>query len=156
MPTRNEAEDLLDRTIAGYRVFSSYCDSGFVQIGAPGEPARYSTTFETLFARPGLFRFKFQTPHPHPPLAHLVTTTICGFDGIAAYLSMSHYGGRKASVETYAIAYMRRDDAGTTWDLVQGLRYLDDLERRGDEWRISRRVLTVEWERRDVVVAAKP
>lgn len=84
--------------------------------------------------------------------------------GVSRYASTMHFFGNQlielagdtASVETYAVAYMRRDEAGTMWDLVQGLRYLDDLARRGDEWRITRRVLKVEWERRDVVVAAKP
>ena len=78
--------------------------------------------------------------------------------GVSRYASTMHFlgnqlvelAGDKASVETYAVAYMRRDDAGTTWDLVQGLRYLDGCERRGGEWFIHRRVLKVEWERRDV------
>ena len=80
--------------------------------------------------------------------------------GVARYANTMHFlgnqlvelAGDRASVETYAVAYMRRDDAGTSWDLVQGLRYLDDLERRAGEWHIHRRVLKVEWERRDAVV----
>ena len=79
--------------------------------------------------------------------------------GVSRYASTMHFfgnqlvelAGDRASVETYAVAYMRRDDGGTTWDLVQGLRYLDECERRAGEWRIHRRVLKVEWERRDIV-----
>jgi hypothetical protein len=39
-------------------------------------------------------------------------------------------------------------------DLVQGLRYADDFVRDGDAWRIARRVLHVDWERRDPVGGA--
>jgi hypothetical protein len=99
--SRNEAEDLLNRAVTAYRAFTSYSDDGFVEVSTPKDASRHRTNFETLFASPRLFRFKFESPHPHPPLAHLVMTAICGFDGSSAYLWMSAYGGGTAKFDVF-------------------------------------------------------
>jgi hypothetical protein len=51
--------------------------------------------------------------------------------------------GDQAHSETYAVAYHR----GRTGELVVGVRYLDDLVRRGGRWFICRRVVALDWQR---------
>jgi ketosteroid isomerase-like protein len=54
-----------------------------------------------------------------------------------------------AAVETYIHAYHRiRSDEGTVYDLVTAGRYLDRMEKRGDEWRIAYRQVVRDWYRR--------
>jgi hypothetical protein len=77
-----------------YARLSSYQDEGSVSTDNPKLESRLRVTFETAFASPDLFRFKFSSPHPYPPLAHIVTTTICGQDGAGAYLWSRHYDNR--------------------------------------------------------------
>ncbi|HLX22657.1 MAG TPA: hypothetical protein VKR38_04855, partial [Usitatibacter sp.] len=71
--------------------FSSYEDDGTVSMGDRHRPLRGDTTFRTLFLRPSYFRFEFASPHPYEPLAHIVTTTICGCDGISPYMWQKHH-----------------------------------------------------------------
>jgi hypothetical protein len=55
-----------------------------------------------------------------------------------------------ARAETYCVAYHRYTDAeNQLTDMTAGLRYIDTFERRGDEWRILRRVVAYEWRRTD-------
>jgi len=55
-----------------------------------------------------------------------------------------------ARAETYCVAYHRYTDAEhQLTDMTAGLRYVDTFERRGDEWRILRRVVAYEWRRTD-------
>jgi ketosteroid isomerase-like protein len=56
--------------------------------------------------------------------------------------------GETAHVESYVRAYHRltREDK-TKYDLVTGGRYVDVMERRGDEWRISTRTVIRDWYR---------
>ncbi|WP_421839623.1 nuclear transport factor 2 family protein [Novosphingobium sp.] len=51
-----------------------------------------------------------------------------------------------AEVETYGLtAGARRSDAGSYGGTLYGGRYLDAFEKRGDEWRISRRDYVLDW-----------
>ncbi len=62
--------------------------------------------------------------------------------------------GAVAHAESYCVAYHRRGahDGEEPYDLVTALRYVDRLERRGDQWRIADRVCVFDWSRRDPVV----
>jgi hypothetical protein len=53
--------------------------------------------------------------------------------------------GDVARVESYVLAYHRFDEAGTTMDMLLGLRYVDRFECRDGEWRIAERVCTYDW-----------
>jgi hypothetical protein len=86
-----DAVRLLQDSLAMYQRVSSYQDEGVVSMGSPGLEGDNAVTFETLFVRPSLFRFKFSSPHPYQPLAHIVTTTICGLDQAGAYMWSKHY-----------------------------------------------------------------
>jgi hypothetical protein len=88
---RTDAEKLLQDTLAVYQGLSSYQDDGSVVIYAKGEGRLPRTAFETHFLRPSFFHFKFESPHPYAALSHVVTTSICGFDGFRAYLWTMHY-----------------------------------------------------------------
>ncbi len=50
-----------------------------------------------------------------------------------------------ALVETHVTAYHRIDMGGEERDIVIGGRYLDRMERRDQEWRISHRVMLYDW-----------
>jgi len=64
--------------------------------------------------------------------------------------------GDRARVETYAVAYHRReDDAGNGKDDVMGIRYVDRFEKRAGAWKIAHRVVSTEWRRVDPVTGAK-
>jgi hypothetical protein len=88
---RTDAEKLLRDTLAVYQGLSSYQDDGYVEVYGKGRERLHRTAFETHFRRPSLFHFKFESPHPHAALSHVVTTSICGFDGTRAYLWSMHY-----------------------------------------------------------------
>lgn len=45
------------------------------------------------------------------------------------------------------VAYHQTDGADGPTELIAGGRYLDDLERRGGEWRIARRLYVLDWNR---------
>jgi hypothetical protein len=56
--------------------------------------------------------------------------------------------GDCAYVETYFEAYHRiRRESGSPYDAVLGGRYVDRMERRGDEWRIGDRLAIYDWVR---------
>lgn len=59
--------------------------------------------------------------------------------------------GDSASSETYAVAYHRLTEGGVAKLLTVGVRYLDDLVRSGERWRIRRRVVTTEWQRTETL-----
>ena len=86
-----DAPELLRGALSLYQQMSSYQDDGIVEVTSPKLERRDKVTFETLFVRPSLFRFKFASPHPYPPLAHIITTTICGLDGLGAYMWSKNY-----------------------------------------------------------------
>jgi ketosteroid isomerase-like protein len=54
--------------------------------------------------------------------------------------------GDSATSETYAVCYHRRPGVPDGAQLVVAMRYLDDLVRTPDGWRIRRRHATVEWQ----------
>jgi 3-phenylpropionate/cinnamic acid dioxygenase small subunit len=60
--------------------------------------------------------------------------------------------GDTAACETYALVYHRLGDEEARDDLIVGVRYLDDLTRDGDSWRIRHRTARLEWERYDAVI----
>jgi hypothetical protein len=54
--------------------------------------------------------------------------------------------GEHASVETYSQNFhVVRNPKGGDYDFVHGGRYLDKMEKRGSEWRISDRIIMIEW-----------
>jgi len=54
--------------------------------------------------------------------------------------------GDQADAETYFMGYHSIPlEDGTRMDSFSGGRYLDNFEKRGDEWRIKKRLVTVEW-----------
>jgi len=53
--------------------------------------------------------------------------------------------GDKADVETYFQGYHSVEQDGVRRDVIAAGRYLDNFERRGQEWRIIRRFVTVDW-----------
>lgn len=57
--------------------------------------------------------------------------------------------GDAAVAESYAIAFHRSPDPRPSLNLIVGVRYVDRFERRGDEWRIAKRVCVTEWSRVD-------
>lgn len=82
--------------------------------------------------------------------------------GVWAYFANTqHFAGNiqvelvapdRARVESHAEAHhIQRSGAGGDRDLVYGLRYVDDFERRDGEWRIARRVCAWDWHRIDPV-----
>ena len=56
-------------------------------------------------------------------------------------------GADRASMDTYATVYQLRPAGAADGDLMLGMRYLDDLVRRGDGWVIHRRISTMLWNR---------
>jgi len=53
--------------------------------------------------------------------------------------------GNRAEVESYFHGYHSVEIEGARRDAFAAGRYLDVFERRGDEWRILRRFVTVDW-----------
>lgn len=70
---------------------------------------------------------------------HLLTNVLIDLDG------------DRASSETYGLVYHRLEDADEDEDFVVGVRYLDELARLPDGWRITRRVTKMEFQRWDAV-----
>jgi len=63
MPEELDAQEILRRTAAAYRLFETYQDTGYVySIHNPGKPdERHSSlAFKTTFQRPDLFRFEWR------------------------------------------------------------------------------------------------
>jgi hypothetical protein len=54
--------------------------------------------------------------------------------------------GRFAKVQTYAqMWHTFRSAAGQLHDVIQGGRYLDKFEKRGNDWRVSDRIVMFDW-----------
>jgi hypothetical protein len=62
--------------------------------------------------------------------------------------------GDRGRAESYCIAFHRRGAHADepAYDLITALRYVDRLERRAGQWRITNRVCVFDWTRRDPVV----
>jgi hypothetical protein len=61
--------------------------------------------------------------------------------------------GDVARAETYCVAWHRHVSSrtGTARDNVQGIRYLDRMEKRDGDWRIAHRQIVLDWMRIDEV-----
>jgi hypothetical protein len=60
--------------------------------------------------------------------------------------SLIRVDGNQADVQTYTQNWHTvRNFAGHTHDVIHGGRYLDKFEKRGDEWRVSNRLVMVDW-----------
>lgn len=78
---------------------------------------------------------------------------------MARYESTMHFVGNQlieisgdsAQSETYAVAYHRLTEGNVTQLFAVGVRYLDELVRAGEQWRIRRRVVKTEWQRTDEI-----
>lgn len=88
MTTHLSARECLAAITVRYKALESYADEGFVR--PMGLLGLKSCWFETQFVRPGMFRFRFSTPHPYRPLRHIVTTTVIGSDGLTPYFFLEH------------------------------------------------------------------
>src|SRR5262249_19382228 len=53
--------------------------------------------------------------------------------------------GKTARVESYFYGIQRVEIAGIMRDIVASGRYLDHFERRGEEWRIAKRLVMTDW-----------
>jgi hypothetical protein len=84
--TPMDAVDVLRNMVSLYAAFDSYRDTGFVTATISKSGVVHRTAFSTLYKQPSLFRFTFFRPHPHPPLAHIMTEHAAGFDGIEGYI----------------------------------------------------------------------
>jgi hypothetical protein len=141
-----DAPELLRSALSMYRQISSYQDDGVVVVTSPELDGGASLTFETLFVRPSLFRFKFVSPHPYPPLAHIITTTICGLDERGAYMWSKHYDA-PAKIEdsesiSMSVAGATGISSGSAHNIGQllfaevggaGFAELDELSQRDEE-----------------------
>jgi hypothetical protein len=118
-----DAHKLVEETLRTYRGLTTYQDDGTVSIQTTDQPPVQRATFETRFLRPSYFRFKFAIPHPHPPLSHVVTNCVCGFDGKQAYLWMKHHEDRpkvqKYKSITMAVAGATGISSGSAHTIAQ-------------------------------------
>ena len=81
-------------------------------------------------------------------------------DRMARYQTTMHFlsnqlielDGDTARCETYALVYHRLHAEEDAQDFIVGVRYLDQLARRSDGWRIVHRTATLEFQRYDPVV----
>jgi hypothetical protein len=80
-----DAMDVLRMLGTLYGAMISYSDRGMVSTTSARTGNLGQTRFSTLYQKPSLFRFECFRPHPYPPLSHLVTQHVIGFDGTAAY-----------------------------------------------------------------------
>lgn len=55
--------------------------------------------------------------------------------------------GETAKVESYCVAYHQMPSEDGPLEMVVGGRYLDRMEKRGDEWRIAHRLYVLDWNR---------
>jgi 3-phenylpropionate/cinnamic acid dioxygenase small subunit len=60
--------------------------------------------------------------------------------------------GDAAACETYALVYHRLESDDDAEDFIVGVRYVDQLARRADGWRIVRRRTAMAFQRYDAVV----
>jgi len=84
-------------------------------------------------------------------------------DSMARYDSTMHFignqlieiDGETANSETYAVAYHRLAEAGVAKLFTVGVRYLDELARNSDGWRIRRRAVKMEWQRIEALAPSR-
>ena len=82
-------------------------------------------------------------------------------DRLARYDGTMHFVGNQlieirgdtASSETYVVAYHRLANEGAARLFTVGVRYLDELVRDGEQWRIRRRIVRTDWQRTESLSA---
>src|ERR1700729_2786458 len=135
-----EARQLLEQVAATYTSMSSYADAGCVSQHLQPSDSVLQTDFSTLYAAPDLFRFEFSRRHPYPPLRHLVTRHVVGFDGFGAYALRQEYD-MPPTLQTrqdlsHAVSRVAGASSGSAHNIarllkqVHGLSILDLLEPR--------------------------
>lgn len=62
--------------------------------------------------------------------------------------------GKTARVDTYFVAYHRRERDGVSYLDTFGGRYVDRFEKRLGDWRIARRVVVWEWSKTETLTAS--
>jgi ketosteroid isomerase-like protein len=85
------------------------------------------------------------------PIAVVLEKIRAGVNGFAMTMHvlgnhLAEVRGDEATSETYAVCYHRRPGVPDGAQLVVAMRYLDELVRTTDGWRIRRRHATVEWQ----------
>ena len=60
--------------------------------------------------------------------------------------------GDRATCETYALVYHRLESEDDAEDFIVGVRYIDEMARHSDGWRITSRKTAMEFQRYDAVV----
>jgi hypothetical protein len=84
--------DVLRNMVSLCAAITSYRDTGYVPTTISKSGVVHRRSFSTLYQQPSLFRFTFFSPHPHPPLAHIVTEHAAEFASAEATPSMSWFG----------------------------------------------------------------
>jgi hypothetical protein len=77
------------------------------------------------------------------------------YDNVRSFGATQHFVGNQlrrldgdvAHTETYCIAHHFEDAAGTQEGITVGVRYVDELQRRGDAWLITHREVDTMWRR---------
>jgi hypothetical protein len=145
MTTALDAQDVLSAAVERYAALGAYSDTGAVTRRMAATGTVHRITFSTLYQRPSFFRFTFFTPHPHPPLGHLVTEHAVGHDGTVGYCVAKRPDGTVARESPLslgaAIARATGISSGSAHTIgrlllpeVQGLCLLDLVDaRQGDD-----------------------
>lgn len=91
-------QQLLGQMRAAYAALRSYSDTGVVLTHMPRNDLPNETTFRSVFARPGLFRFEWTSHHAYPPLRHIKFNSVIWSNGDGAYF-WSDWGGNGETLE---------------------------------------------------------
>jgi hypothetical protein len=91
MPLYANARAFLNAVYERYRTLDAYSDTGLSRSLGTRHPRLCK--FATSHARPSLFRFEFESPHPSPRRRHLFSRCVVGHDGRAPFLYFKHYTG---------------------------------------------------------------
>jgi ketosteroid isomerase-like protein len=88
------------------------------------------------------------------PIGEVLEKIRAGVGGFAMTMHvlgnhLAEVHGDSATSETYAVCYHRRPGVPDGAQLVVAMRYLDDLVRTPEGWRIRRRRATVEWQQNE-------
>lgn len=102
--SQSNAENVLRDMVTLYASMNSYLDSGYVtrQLVETGLVHRIS--FSTLYQKPSFFRFTFFRPHGHPPLSHIVTQHVAGYDGREGYSLLKEHNEAQARVSIKSLS----------------------------------------------------
>ena len=88
----------------------------------------------------------------------MATRSLASFAGTTHFTGnqLVEVSGDAAWAEHYTVATHRcpADETGPLRDFVTAVRYADRMERRGEDWRIAKRRLILDWTRTDPVAPA--